>query len=358
MIFLGWTAFALFFTYQICLYQVPATGKLDLLPPLLTCLCWAYVWFAVTPLILYSIERIPFTRVHPIRGVVAHSLAAAVIFCVNATIYVPLLRTIVGPDAGGRTVTAEIRHVIATELHIGLVIYWLVFGIVRGLDFYLRFRAGEVRAANLQTRLVRAQLDALRMQLHPHFLFNTLNSISVLMRKDVDAADRMLVQLSSLLRVALSANDAHEIRLEQELEILERYLEIEKIRFQDRLTVRIDVDPESLDALVPQLLLQPLVENAIRHGVAEREAGGIVEIRAARQDASVRLQVRDNGPGLQSAPSNRGEGVGLSNLRSRLEHLYGAKASFEARDDADGGAIVTAAFPFHTEAVVDAEAGG
>lgn len=119
-----------------------------------------------------------------------------------------------------------------------------------------------------------------------------------------------------------------------------------------------DVDPESLDALVPQLLLQPLVENAIRHGIAEREAGGIVEIRAVRRDSSVHLQVRDNGPGLRAAPRNPGEGVGLSNLRSRLEHLYGTLASFEARDADDGGAIVTAALPFHTEAAVDAEAGG
>jgi LytS/YehU family sensor histidine kinase len=358
VIFLCWTAFALFFTYQIYLYQIRAGGEFHYLSPLLTCLFWAYVWFAVTPLILYSINRIPFERAHPIRGVVAHSLAAASIFCVNSAIYVPLVRAVVGPDANNRSVAAEIGHVILTEVHIGLVVYWIIFGIVRGLDYYLRYRAGEVRAANLQTRLVRSQLDALRMQLHPHFLFNALNSISVLMRKDVDAADRMLLQLSLLLRVTLSDNESHEIRLEQELEILERYLEIEKIRFQDRLTVRMNIDPDSLDALVPQLLFQPLVENAIRHGIAEREAGGVVEIRAQRCDGTVRLQVLDNGPGLRPAPRSRGDGVGLSNLRSRLEHLYGGRASFEARDAEDGGAIVTAALPFHTESVIDARVDG
>jgi len=253
------------------------------------------------------------------------------------------------------SIPAAIAHVIATEAHIGLVVYWLIFGIVRGLDYYVRYRAGELRAANLQTRLVRSQLDALRTQLHPHFLFNTLNSISVLMRKDVDAADRMLVQLSSLLRVTLSANDAHEIPLEQELEILERYLEIEKIRFEDRLTVRMDVDPALRDALVPQLLLQPLVENAIRHGISEREAAGVVEIRAERSDGIVRLEVRDNGPGMRAPSPNRGEGVGLSNLRARLEHLYGAHASLVTRDADGGGAIVVAAVPFHTESAVDGD---
>lgn len=351
VIFLSWTAFALFFTYQIYLYQIRAGGEFHVLGPLLLCLCWAYMWFAVTPLILYSIDRIPFERAHPVRGVAVHTLVAAAIFCVNSALYVPVLRAILGPDADNRPVPAEILHVILTEMHIGLVVYWIVFGIVRGSDYYLRYRAGEVRAATLETRLVRSQLDALRMQLHPHFLFNTLNSISVLMRKDVEAADRMLLQLSSLLRVTLSENEAHEIPLEQELAILERYLEIEKIRFEDRLTVRMAIDPESLDALVPQLLLQPLVENAIRHGISEREDGGVVEIRAERRDGVVRLQVLDNGPGLGRSSSSRGDGVGLSNLRSRLEHLYGARATFEARDAEDGGAVVTTALPFHTESV-------
>jgi LytS/YehU family sensor histidine kinase len=356
VIFLCWTGFALFFTYQMCLYQAPSADGIHVRGPLLICLTWAYVWFGVTPLMLYAVDRIPFRRERPIGGVLVHSLMAAAIFSVNSALYVPLLRAVVGPGSADRTLAAEIQHVILTELHIGLVVYWIVFGIARGLDYYLRYRAGEVRAANLEARLVRSQLDALRNQLHPHFLFNTLNSISVLMRKDVDAADRMLVQLSSLLRVTLSGHPSHEIPLEQELEILERYLEIQKIRFEDRLTVRMDIDPDSLDALVPQLLLQPLVENAIRHAVAESETGGVVEIRAERRDGTLRVQVRDDGPGFGPTPRGNGEGVGLSNLRSRLEHLYGARATFEAGNAEGGGAVVTAGLPFHTDAVIDVEA--
>jgi LytS/YehU family sensor histidine kinase len=356
VIFLCWTGFALFFTYQIYIFQLQSGNKIDWLNPLLTCLVWAYVWFGVTPLILYVTRRLQFHRQHPVRSVVAHSLAAAVIFCVNSTIYVPLLRAVVGPGAAPRPLLEAIRHVILTEVHVGLVIYWLIFGITQGLEYYLRYRAGEVHAANLETRLAQAQLNALRMQLHPHFLFNTLNSVAVLMRKDIEAADRMLLQLSALLRVTLAGNDAHEIKLRQELEILERYLEIEKIRFQDRLTVKMQIDPAALDALVPQLLFQPLVENAIRHGIAESEKGGVIEIRAERRNGTVHLQVRDNGPGAKLAAGNFSEGVGLSNSRSRLEYLYGSAGSFEVRNAEGGGVIVAAALPFHTETTMEVEA--
>jgi two-component system LytT family sensor kinase len=356
LIFLCWTGFALFFTYQIYLGRFLARQPINWLNPLLTCLTWAYVWFAVTPLILFVTERLPFQRRHPFRSVMVHSLVAALIFSLNSVLYVPLHRLVVGGGAAPKPLLEVIRHVILSEMHIGLVVYWIIFGITQGLDYYLRYRAGEVHAANLETRLVQAQLNALRMQLHPHFLFNTLNSISVLMRKDIDAADRMLLQLSTLLRVTLAGNTAHEIKLRQELEILERYLDIEKIRFQDRLTVQMQIDPAALDALVPQLLFQPLVENAIRHGIAQSETGGVIEIRAERRNGTVHLQVRDNGPGLKPAAGNFNEGVGLSNSRSRLEYLYGSASRFEVRNAEDGGVIVAAALPFHTETTIEVEA--
>jgi len=237
-----------------------------------------------------------------------------------------------------------------------MLLYWAIICISQGMDYYRRYRDRELLASNLETRLAEAQLDALRMQLHPHFLFNALNSVSVLMRKDIDAADRMLLQLSNLLRVTLARSAAHETRLRQELEILERYLEIEQIRFQDRLTVRMRIEPSALDALVPQLFFQPLVENAIRHGIADREIGGVIDIRAEHQNGMLHLQVRDNGPGLKVPRGNLTEGVGLSNTRSRLEYLYGPGSRLEVSDAEEGGLIVTAAFPFHTETIVEVEA--
>lgn len=227
--------------------------------------------------------------------------------------------------------------------------YWVVVGLVQSYDNYRKYRERELKAAQLETELAQAQLDALRTQLNPHFLFNTLNSISVLMKRDVEAADRMLLQLSGLLRLALSKNEAHEIPLRQELEFLERYLKIEQTRFRDRLTVRMEIDPAAMPALVPQLIFQPLVENAIKHGIADREADGLIEIRADRRNGQVCLQVRDNEPGLNGSVEGLSAGVGLSNTRARLDHLYGADGRLELSNAADGGLIVAATLPFHSK---------
>ena len=155
-----------------------------------------------------------------------------------------------------------------------------------------------LRAAHLETRLAEAQLQALQRQLHPHFLFNTLNGISALMHRDVHAADRMLVRLSDLLRMALDRRSAQEVPLSDDLEFLAKYLEIEQARFGERLSVRYDFDPETLDALVPNLLLQPLVENSVRHAIAALSEGGVIEVTSRRVGDTLELRVRDNGPGL------------------------------------------------------------
>ena len=164
-----------------------------------------------------------------------------------------------------------------------------------------------------------------------------------LMRRDVEAADRMLVGLSNLLRVTLASNTAHEIPLRQELDFLEKYLEIEQTRFRDRLTVRMRIEPEAIEAMVPHLIFQPLVENAIRHGIRDRESGGLIEIRAERRGDKVYLEVRDDGPGIEETFS---EGVGLSNTRARLEYLYGADGKLDLRNNSEGGLVASAQIPF------------
>jgi LytS/YehU family sensor histidine kinase len=189
-------------------------------------------------------------------------------------------------------------------------------------------------------------LQALKMQLQPHFLFNTLNAIAALVRKNENkAATDMLAGLSDLLRLSLENVGAQEISLKQELEFLERYLEIERIRFKDRLQVRMHVAPETLEARVPNLILQPLVENAIRHGIASRSAAGVIEIRAEREGERLRLQIKDNGPGFPGEePINRG--VGLTNAMARLQRLYGAAQSLVFNNAPEGGAVVTLEIPF------------
>jgi two-component system LytT family sensor kinase len=202
-------------------------------------------------------------------------------------------------------------------------------------------------------------LQALKMQLHPHFLFNALHSISALVHSDPDAADKMIARLGDFLRLTLDSAAAQEVPLRQELEFLNCYLDIERTRFRDRLTTEIHADPQVLDCRVPNLILQPIVENAIRHGVSQRAAHGHVEVRAARAGQALRLEVRDNGRGLpEGADAGRAKqgGVGLANTRARLQQLYGGDYRFELQNAPAGGAVVTLELPLHGSAPPEAGA--
>jgi two-component system, LytTR family, sensor kinase len=190
------------------------------------------------------------------------------------------------------------------------------------------------------------------MQLHPHFLFNTLHSISSLLSRDTEAARRMIARLGDFLRLTLENSGAQEVLLRDELDFLRCYLDIEGIRFYDRLTVRMEIEPQTLGSRVPNLILQPIVENAIRHGIAARSTQGVIEIRARRVGERLSLEVKDNGPGLPlevgSSRIGRG-GIGLANTQNRLRQLYGGDSSFELSNDARGGLLVTLEIPFRRE---------
>lgn len=205
-----------------------------------------------------------------------------------------------------------------------------------------------LRSSRLEVRLSQAKLEALQMQLHPHFLFNTLNSVSVLVHKDPVAAERMITRLSDLLRLTLSMGDRQEIPLREELEFLEKYVQIELVRFQDRLRVTKQIDQEVLDVPVPAMILQPLVENSIRHGISRRAGVGQILVRAGRVDDHLVLEVVDDGPGLKGRePSHAiGHGVGLSNTEERLKQLYGENQAFEVREPESGGFLVRISVPF------------
>src|SRR5262249_33703319 len=192
------------------------------------------------------------------------------------------------------------------------------------------------------------QLQLLKMQLQPHFLFNTLHTISALMHQDLHLADRMLARLAELLRMTLENVKKQEVPLRQEIDFLKPYLEIQQARLGDRLAVEMHVPPELLDALVPNLILQPLVENAIQHGIAPRSEGGRLEVRARRLDRALELQVCDNGPGLPGTNGYR-EGVGLSNTRARLQQLYGDGQHFQLSNRSQGGLQVQLTIPFHED---------
>jgi two-component system LytT family sensor kinase len=211
-------------------------------------------------------------------------------------------------------------------------------------------RERALRESELQERLSVAQLQALKTQIEPHFLFNTLNSVAQLIHENPAAAERMLDSLADLLRLTIDLGQASEVTLEQEVRILTAYLEIQRMRFEDRLRFSLHVPPELRDALVPSLVLQPLVENSIRHGLTPRAAPGNVRVDAsADEDGRLRLVVTDDGVGLPGGGPPR-EGVGLKNTRARLQRLYGAAHRFEVRPGAEGGAVATVLLPFRRAA--------
>ncbi len=216
------------------------------------------------------------------------------------------------------------------------------------VSYYQRFRERELRTSQLQAQLVKARLQALKSQLQPHFLFNTLNSISALMLTDVEAADRMVTRLGDLLRISLETAGTQMTTLSRELEFVNCYVKIEKVRFEERLKVSIDVAPETLDASVPHLLLQPLVDNAIKHGISRLVAGGEIRISATADDADLHLEVRDNGPGVREVAPFPSNGVGLRITRERLETIYGQHQSVELLTLPEGGAVARVSIPLHT----------
>jgi LytS/YehU family sensor histidine kinase len=225
--------------------------------------------------------------------------------------------------------------------------------IVHALGYYRRYQTEMLSRSRLQSQLSQAQLQALKMQLHPHFLFNTLHSISALLNQDREAARSMIARLGDFLRLTLENSGTQEVSLEKEMDFLKCYLEIERIRFQDRLTTLLDVEPSALDVQVPNLILQPIVENAIRHGIAPRSTPGQIEIQAKHLDNMLRIRVRDNGPGLspnQNGHRKNGKGLGLANTRARLEQLYGDAHHFELVNAPDGGLIVTLDIPLASAA--------
>ena len=237
------------------------------------------------------------------------------------------------------------KRFLVGDAHSNLMVYWSLLGLWNSAHYYRKFQEQALAASRLEKSLSQARLDALQMQLQPHFLFNTLHAISTLMQRDVRAANRLIVRLSDLLRLTLENAGEQVVSLQRELELLEQYLEIQRTRFQDRLTVRMDIDPETLDARVPCLILQPLVENAVRHGIAPLSRPGRIEIRAHRQNGTLRLEVCDDGVGLKTGEGPL-QGIGLGNTRARLAQLYGSSQTLTMNNAPSGGLVVSVELPF------------
>ena len=319
-----------------------------------TMLAWQlsnwYLWALLTPLILWLGRRFPFERARWARSLAVHFLFCALVAVAHSALH--NLATIYIRPFGALTNERPFLDMfwgrLASQFHLYVLIYGTILGAGYAFNYYVKFRERETRASQLEAQLAQAQLHALKMQLHPHFLFNTLNGIAGLVRDNKSqTAVRMIAGLSDLLRHTLDTEAQQEVPLRRELEFLELYLDIQQMRFPDRLRVRMEVAPETLDAQVPNLILQPLVENAIRHGIAPRAAPGTVGVRARRDDSLLEIKVYDDGPGLRPhARAGAGGGIGLANTRARLAQLYGVDHRFDVRDRAEGGVEATLVVPF------------
>ena len=348
LILLFWTLAALAFTAQLYFTRMLSERPLTLGRVVSEQFIYPYLWALATPLVLWLAWRFPVAQGTWRRNLPLHMLfALALMVVINSTFHL-LYHLVSGPHPEPYDLTDTARTVIYNSSET-VGVYGLIILFSHAFNYYKRYREGELRASRLEAHLANAQLQALKMQLQPHFLFNTLHSISALLYKDAEAADRMIARLGDFLRLTLENSGTQEVTLQQELEFLKCYLEIERIRFQDRLTTHLDIDPRTLDAHVPNLILQPIVENAIRHGIAPRSAPGRIEIQAKRNNGRVRIEVKDNGPGL--APNHsadkrqRDGGLGLANTRARLERLYGEAHRFELANAPEGGLVVTLEIP-------------
>ena len=304
-----------------------------------------YLWGMLSPLIFFLARRFELRKLFP-RNVLIHLATSVVLSALVLSAASPLVWYLGYVNLARNPTLAILWRNNAFSpyyFHQGLTIYWTTLVVAHALYYYRGLREKEAQTARLSAQLAQAQLQALKMQIHPHFLFNTLNSIAALLHKDIEAADRMIARLGDFLRLTLKKSDDQLVDFDQELQFLKCYLDIEHIRFQDRLTVEMDIDPNALTATVPNLILQPIVENAVRHGVATQTVHGHIAIRAHRANGRLIIKVEDNGPGLKT--DAKGSGIGLGNTLARLEQFYGNDFSFQIANSAERGVIVTLDVP-------------
>ncbi|MFQ5631016.1 MAG: sensor histidine kinase [bacterium] len=306
-----------------------------------------FLWALLTPLIFYFSRKFQFDQKK-------WPLTVCILFVLGLMTVVAHTAIYEGISIWGRLNAEQnlsISHLISNHFLPILPVKFLIFSAMLGagyaFDYYKHNREQIAKLNVMEKQLVQAKLETLKAQLQPHFLFNTLNAISALVENDPVAARRMIARLSELLRLALDSKERHEITLGEEIAILMHYLEIEKIRFHEKLKLNIQVSKEAQNALMPNMILQPLVENAIRHGVAKKRSGGTIYISAKRDNSMLKVAVQDDGPGLPKKQNEANDqGIGLANTRSRLEQLYGDEQTFELIDLNGQGLRVCFTIPF------------
>jgi sensor histidine kinase YesM len=362
--FLIWTILGIFYFSQGMTQKFFSHDPTPWWHHLLSWLTGVYLWALLTPAVFWLGRRFPFERPKRARRVALHLLLSVLIALLELGVESAILPQLHVFPQIMTTVASTFGFLLVIGFHSGVVTYWMILGVQYGIRYYESDRERkqealrlELHASELQSQLMQAQLGVLKMQLRPHFLFNTLNAIMVLVRQHrAREAEQMLSHLSDLLRCVLEDVEAQEVTLRRELEYLQLYLSIEQVRFHDRLRVEISADSAILDAAVPQMALQPIAENAIRHGLGRSSRAGRIKISAERKGNALELRVQDDGPGFPppgvDVDPTANKGIGLANTRARLEQLYGREAQLRTENQLPGGALVTLTLPYHEIAPV------
>ncbi len=341
--FAGWTVIGLFYSVH--------SGEDRYVDSLKSSLAQWYIWGAFAPVIVALDRRLPAARDAILERALLH-IPLSFLFTALYTYAFDGACALMGLPNEFAFSLRPLQAAFDGAFHWNVLVYWLIIGVYSAWDYAKVLRERQVRAAELERLLAESRLNTLRTQLHPHFLFNTLNAVSAHVRRDPDVAERMLEQLGGLLRLSLEHAGEQEIPLKRELAFLDRYLALQKVRFEDRLDIQMSIEPATLSCLAPTFMLQPLVENAIQHGVVSRTAPGLVRISVWRDRSALRLQVIDDGPGLPEGwHLETHQGVGLCNTMARLRNLYGADHEFSIANRAGGGVSVDISFPLRDAAL-------
>ncbi|HUB83939.1 MAG TPA: histidine kinase [Bryobacteraceae bacterium] len=360
-LFCFWTFAGVFMFSQTIAQKLIAPDPFPWTHHLISWLVGVWLWFALTPVVLWLGRKLPLSRKPRWPVILIHLAISLALPFLDLGLESVILHGLHLFPGLMTTVPATLFFLLLIGYHQGVLTYWTVLGVQCAYGWYRRYEERrqealrlELRSSQLERQLAQAHLGALKMQLQPHFLFNTLNTIMVLVRQQKGReAEEMLARLGDLLRCVLEDVQAQEVSLSRELEYLQLYLSIEQVRFQDRLRVDIAADPEVLDAALPHMALQPIVENAIRHGLGRSSTAGSISITACRVNDQVEIRIQDDGPGL--APANgAGGGIGLANTRARLRQLYGGAAGLRVENGEHGGVVATMVLPLH--AVTEAHA--
>lgn len=334
--YFAWLLIGIVFGSQLHLFASRTGGRMGWVDSMIWEVPRWMWWPFLAPVVRKLQLKYPLRGANRTKAIVNHSVFSLLLSLLHLLLFVSSFHLIHLAKGDHGKFFDTLQFAFPLDFHVGVAVYWLIILLKEHSD-------SQQRVTKLQAEVTHAQLQALRMQLHPHFLFNTLNSISSYLRSDVEIADEMIGRLGHFLRLTLQNPGTEEIVLEKELQFLKEYLAIEQARFQDRLHAEYEIEPATLQALVPNLILQPVVENAVRHGIA---GSGTIRIAAKRLNGHLQIVIHDNGAGL---PENVKKGIGLTATGDRLHRMYGADARVDLVNDPNGGTTVTLLIPFHTQ---------